>query len=164
MRIIICDRCRKRMTQAEKTGYVCLDWRDVKTGDLEGQQVDLSDWDLCDDCMAEIEQFVRMKPKKKTESSPEPAVEKGTTSEEPEPEKKKAGKEKACKKIDVGKIRALSEAGWPVKEIAADVGCSEVTVYKHIKTIKGDKDVSEESDRYLQGVRSTDHLDPHKEG
>ena len=32
--------------------------------------------------------------------------------------------EHAKSMIDVGRIHALASAGWPVKEIAADVGCS----------------------------------------
>lgn len=47
--------------------------------------------------------------------------------EEPKPEKKKQQP-----KVDHGKIMALHKRGWPIKEIAKDVGCSEQTVYNHI--------------------------------
>lgn len=33
------------------------------------------------------------------------------------------------RKVDTGKVLALRKEGWPVKDIAADVGCSEATVY-----------------------------------
>ena len=62
MRIIECDRCHKRITGAKKVGYVGLDQRDVKTGDLDGGFRDLDDWDFCDECMEEIAKFVQMKP------------------------------------------------------------------------------------------------------
>lgn len=47
--------------------------------------------------------------------------------EDPKPEKKKTQP-----KVDHGKIMALHKRGWPIKEIAKDVGCSEQTVYNHI--------------------------------
>lgn len=38
-------------------------------------------------------------------------------------------------KIDDGKIRALWEAGWTVKEIALDFHCDVSTIYNHIKAM-----------------------------
>ena len=62
MRIIECDRCHKRFNKdAKKTGYVNLDQRDIKTGGLEGNS-EFDDWDVCDDCMQRIRDFVRMVP------------------------------------------------------------------------------------------------------
>ena len=62
MRIIECDRCHKRFNKdAKKTGYVNLDQRDIKTGELEGNR-EFDDWDVCDDCMQKIREFVRMVP------------------------------------------------------------------------------------------------------
>lgn len=43
--------------------------------------------------------------------------------ENPKPEKKK---------VDHGRIMALYKAGWTIKNIADDVGCSVQTVYTHI--------------------------------
>ena len=37
----------------------------------------------------------------------------------------------ASRKTDYGRMQALRNAGWKVKDIAADCRCSEVTVYKH---------------------------------
>lgn len=34
------------------------------------------------------------------------------------------------KKIDHGKVKALAAAGWSAKEIAAELHCAEVTIYK----------------------------------
>ena len=151
MRVIICDRCRKHLTQVEKVGFVHLDWKDVSTGYVDGNK-ELKDWDFCPECMAEIESFVKMKPKEKPEehpeekpgADPEPAAQ---PAEDPEPKKQKPKKEKGEKKIDVGRIHALASAGWPVKEIAADVGCSEPTVYKYLK--QGENDGTENQSRDL---------------
>lgn len=67
------------------------------------------------------------------------------TEEEPEPvneaekilpvekEKKYPAKKSAKgKKIDTGKICALRKGNWPISEIAAEMGCSEQTVYNHL--------------------------------
>lgn len=40
------------------------------------------------------------------------------------------------RKIDVGKIKALRKAGWSARDIAIDVGCSEATVYNHLKKME----------------------------
>ena len=62
MRIIECDRCHKRFNKdTKKTGYINLDQRDIKTGELEGNR-EFDEWDLCDDCMKLIRDFVRMVP------------------------------------------------------------------------------------------------------
>ncbi len=59
MRIIECDRCHKRFNKdAKKTGYVNLDQRDIKTGELDGNR-EFDDWDICPDCMEKIREFVR---------------------------------------------------------------------------------------------------------
>ena len=36
MRIIECDRCHKRIENNDEVGYVALDWRSVKSGNLAG--------------------------------------------------------------------------------------------------------------------------------
>ena len=63
MRIIECNRCHesKRMDSVTEAGYINMDWRNVQTGDLKGDQT-FDDWDLCKECMAEIKEFIRMKP------------------------------------------------------------------------------------------------------
>lgn len=42
-------------------------------------------------------------------------------------------KNKRQKRVDHGKIHALHEAGWKMRDIAMDVGCSEQTVYTSLK-------------------------------
>lgn len=45
--------------------------------------------------------------------------------------KRRAPNSLASRKTDYGRMQALRNAGWKVKDIAADCRCSEVTVYKH---------------------------------
>ena len=70
MRIIECDRCHKRFNKdAKKTGYVNLDQRDIKTGELDGNR-EFDDWVICDDCLMQIKDFLHMAPLKlKTDES-----------------------------------------------------------------------------------------------
>ena len=56
--------------------------------------------------------------------APKPAVK--PAAEKPKP--------KAAPKVDHGRILALYKAGWTIPRIADDVGCSQQTVYNHIKT------------------------------
>ena len=119
MRIIECDRCHKRIKGVSKTGYINLDLRDIGSGELEGNH-EFDEWDLCEDCMRLIRDFVRMVPPK---------------AEKPEGEKPKA----MIKKMPVqGKtitkpdwIRRLASEGKTIKEICEITGCSEPTARKY---------------------------------
>lgn len=59
MRLIVCDRCRQEIKGVSKTGYINLDKRDITTGMLEGNR-EFDEWDLCDDCMMQIRDFLHM--------------------------------------------------------------------------------------------------------
>lgn len=63
MRLIVCDRCRQEINGVKKTGYINLDKRDIATGELEGNR-EFDEWDLCDDCLMQIRDFVHMTPLK----------------------------------------------------------------------------------------------------
>ena len=72
MRVIECDRCHKRIMDAVKIGYISLDTQDVKTGDIDGKN-EFEGWDICDDCMQKIRDFMHMrldKPKATIKRSP----------------------------------------------------------------------------------------------
>ena len=62
------------------------------------------------------------------ENAPEP---------EPAPSKPKKEKAKAAPKkrkpFDTGKMKALLNGGWSVKDIADEMGCAPVTIYDHMK-------------------------------
>ena len=130
MRLIECDRCHKRINKdARKTGYINLDQRDIRTGELDGNR-EFDDWDLCDDCMQKIRDFVRMMPTKESSKVPDgfeivdvkpkvsikrrvPVPVQGTTITKPD------------------WIRRLAGEGKTVKEIAEKVGVSDPTVRKY---------------------------------
>ena len=143
MRVIECDRCHKRINKdAKKTGYINLDQRDIKTGELEGNR-EFDDWDLCDDCMKLIRDFVRMVPPVKQEPDrtgsnvpkqptvpPMPKgfkavdVKRGATIKRPV-----TGMPLTQDKID--QIKQPVREGKTVKEIAEKVGVSDPTVRKY---------------------------------
>lgn len=63
----------------------------------------------------------------------------------PEPErqpKQPKAKPKNCKDLDVGKIKALRDAGWTLEKIADEMHCSAQTVANKLKTME----VQNESD------------------
>ena len=51
--------------------------------------------------------------------------------EEPKPAPKKEPKNK--KALDMGKVKALRDAGWPLSEIAAEMGVSPQTIANRLK-------------------------------
>ena len=109
MRIIECDRCHKRFKKdAKKTGYVNLDQRDILTGELDGDR-EFDDWDVCDDCMQKIRDFVRMVPPK--EEKPKATIKKmpvqGKTIAKPDWIRRLAGEGKTVKEIDITKVTPL---------------------------------------------------------
>ncbi len=66
----------------------------------------------------------------------------GTDPEEAKPSmgdetvKKNAGtkpKPKKRKPFDSGRMKALLDGGWAIKDIADDMGCSQATIYDHMK-------------------------------
>ena len=147
MRIIECDRCHKRINKdARKTGYINLDQRDIKTGELEGNR-DFDEWDLCDDCMKLISDFVRMVPPVKQEPDrtgsnvpkqptvpPMPKgfkavdVKRGATIKRPV-----TGMPLTQDKID--QIKQMARDGKTVKEICDCTGVSDPTVCKYKKEV-----------------------------
>ena len=115
MRIIECDRCHKRIKGVGKVGSVCLDLQDVKTGDLDGNN-EFEGWDICDECMQKIAKFVQMKP------LPKAVIKKPISTDT---------KYSAITPEKIERIKQLSREGKTVKDIAAEVGCSEPTVRKY---------------------------------
>ena len=114
MRLIVCDRCRQEIKGTSKTGYINLDKRDITTGELEGNR-EFDEWDLCEDCMRLIRDFVRMVPPK--EEKPKATI------------KKMPVQGKTITKPDW--IRRLASEGKTIKEICELTGCSEPTARKY---------------------------------
>ena len=144
MRVIECDRCHKRISNdAVKIGYISLDTQDVKTGDLDGKN-EFEGWDLCDDCMKLIRDFIKMTPPVRHEpDGPWVNVPKDQPLVPPIPKGFKAvdvkrgatikrpvtGMPLTQDKID--QIKQLVREGKTVKEIAEKVGVSDPTVRKY---------------------------------
>ena len=129
MRIIECDRCHKRIESKDEVGYVALDWRSVKSGDLAGSNT-LDSWDFCDECMKEITDFVQhMRPAaqipqgfKAVDIKPKATIKK------PVP-----GAALTQEKID--QIKQMARDGKTVKEICDCTGVSDPTVRKYKKEV-----------------------------
>lgn len=72
----------------------------------------MDDLDLCESCMKDFRQVV----------------------------KEWLEQEKEERKLDVGKMKALRDAGWTLKAIAEEVRCAPQTVANHLAAMeKGDK-------------------------
>ncbi len=110
--VITCDKCGKEIEGHPARMEVHETERDevfpIKT-------LYQPDEDYCVDCVTELIALIdNFKPQKPAEGK----VEKNT---------------KKQKKIDVGKIWALHDAGWKLKEIALDADCSVSTVHNVLK-------------------------------
>lgn len=127
MRIIECDRCHKRIENNDEVGYVALDWRSVKSGNLAGANA-LDSWDFCDECMREITDFVQhIKPAVvdvKPKATIKRAIADGTKYAAVTPEK-------------IEQIKKLVREGKTVKEISELVGVSDPTVRKYKREAEG---------------------------
>lgn len=113
-----CDRCGKEIKE-KSAGYVATNRRDRKNGDLQLKNK-FEEKDFCVSCMNEIEKFIK--------TNPEAIKMKN------EPEEKSETKEK--KKVDIGKIMALKNAGWTNKSIAEEMGMTQNAVAVQICTYR----------------------------
>lgn len=145
MRLIICDRCKKKLINPKKIGYVALNWRDPKTDEFAGRPM-TEDMDFCDECMDKIANFIQngdlvhseeqeeeevipaddVIPDEDPEPDPEP---------EPEPEQEPESAAVPAKPkttVNVGRIRQLAEEGKSITRIAEITGYSYPTVKKYL--------------------------------
>lgn len=118
MRIIKCDRCGKTIEKDIKPWAFAI--CDSNTGEpYPGNP--FSGWDFCQECKDEILEFCRKK-----QTTTKKALAPIETPESNKP----------VKPIDKGKMLALRKAGWNLKDIAEDVGCSISTVSKTLSEMK----------------------------
>lgn len=114
--VYVCDCCGKDIQE----GFYRMD---VAMTDKEGARVgDGPIFDLCHECFQKFTEGT-IRPLKNEEP-------------EEEPKPKKEAPEVQKKQIDAGKIGALYDAGWPTKEIAAEMGISIPTALKYINRHK----------------------------
>ncbi|MBR2999789.1 MAG: helix-turn-helix domain-containing protein [Oscillospiraceae bacterium] len=128
MRIIKCDRCGAELPPEhyENTGHVSLIWRSIYNYEAVSANP-YEFWDLCEECMADINECIRMKKARPgAEEIPE-KFDEVLKSVDAGKKKKKAGPHK----WDKGKAQALRDAGWKIKDIAAELGVHESTVRAH---------------------------------
>ena len=127
MRIIKCDRCGAEIKDQNTVGAVSLELQDIHTGDLMGDNP-FEDWDLCDQCLVDIQTYIKMKPKEKKFEELLESVDAGKKTAA-----KKETKKPITKKWDRGKAQALRTAGWKLADIAKEVGVTESAISKHTK-------------------------------
>jgi len=122
---IICDRCGKEILDG-KPGYIAVNYRDSETGELKVDNP-YEHNHYCDSCMEAICDFVS-KPPETVIKTEETVIEtpKSVSKEEksvPKPPETVSESEEQSgrKKIDIGKIMALKNAGWKNKDIADEM-------------------------------------------
>ena len=149
MRLIICDKCKKKLVNPKKIGYVALNWRDPKTDEFAGRPM-TEDMDFCDECMDKIANFVwngELVPAEEPEEEAIPADD-TIPDEDPEPERvisvdavipepeqepeSAAVPAKPKTTVNVGRIRQLAEEGKSITRIAEITGYSYPTVKKYL--------------------------------
>ncbi len=113
-----CDRCGKEIKE-KNAGYIATNRRNRENGDLQLQNK-FEEKDFCVTCMNEIEKFIKTNPE--------------AMKVKIEPEEKPETKEK--KKVDIGKIMALKNAGWTNKSIAEEMGMTQNAVAVQICTFR----------------------------
>lgn len=125
-KVIKCDRCGCEIDPA-RIGYVSVMER-IDDGEPKGKNP-FEAMDFCPECTEAIVGFITMMQPSKSPVKKGPKKsggrEKGASVTPKEPDKKR--------RVDTGKICALANNNWPVKEIALDVGCSEQTVRQVLK-------------------------------
>lgn len=95
--------------------------------DVCGADLDQDEWhgeyngiDICFGCATEISKIL-------------PVV------KPPEDKKPKRNHNGRRKELDDGKLKALVKAGWKAKDIAIEFGCSEQTIYNHIRQMEANE-------------------------
>ena len=136
MRQIICDRCGEVISRTDTTGYVNLNRQDIRSGEIVivGDGNPFENWDLCDKCMDEIEQFIANKP---AWADAPPTVKKPTaTIKRPIAADTKWA---ALTPEKIEQIKQMVRDGKTVKEIVDATGVSDPTVRKYKREVDNKK-------------------------
>lgn len=107
MKKVFCDICGKEITADQsihKIGFGIVNGDQIAENPTEIER----EMDFCDTCITKIMESIRS----------------GSICKTDEPKPKKAIK------IDTGRVWALRDAGWKVKDIAKDMLCSEGKIYR----------------------------------
>ena len=160
MRIVICDRCKAKIPDGTRIGYIAANWRETYGGDLV-QPNPYENWDLCEDCMKKIvavadgltqavakaldkailygdcinaaDHDTEEDPDEEDPDEEDPDEEDEDTedSEEAETIRRIAGTPPNAKPVNLRELRELVKQGKTAKEIADHFGISIATYYKY---------------------------------
>ena len=154
--VVVCDRCGKEIPEGKKIGYVAVFQRTEPMGDFVGNN-EFSDMDFCEECLCEITKFVAVKTEMpemaKKEKLIVPAINEmlyteANVQKKPNDARKEhkvktdvaaVAPAQSSKRIDYGKIKALSDAGWNAAKIAEEMGMTPQAVYDAKYKIKAGK-------------------------
>lgn len=121
---IVCDRCGRDIPMPGRIGYIALDFKEGMNGSLSGENP-FEGKDYCDACMDDVRKFIQAAPQAATEPAGQQEAAEGTGQQEPQGQQEApAGR----RRVDIGKITALRNAGWPIKEIALEMGMEPAAV------------------------------------
>jgi hypothetical protein len=148
MREIIfkCDRCGRTIDKPVRIEA----WYVNRTGNLTEKAYifngeESNELDLCEGCAKVLNDFI-YPPEEEAEEIPEqdpeededPFVPKKLTDKLKKDLVKEKKPHPTKKKLDIGKIRALRDAGWSLKKIADEMGVgSPQTIANHLKEVEG---------------------------
>ena len=129
-----CDFCDQEKSEKELNRLILFDRRKI----IDNEEVK----DICLECMEKIQ---RLKFKKVAPvQQEEPQKEKASKDEKTLKEAK--GQQASKNSIDYGKVWALRKAGWPVKEICAEMKISDASVYIIGKKMKALEEATKNAD------------------
>jgi hypothetical protein len=129
-----CDFCDQEKSEKELNRLILFDRRKI----IDNEEVK----DICLECMEKIQ---RLKFKKVAPvQQEEPQKEKASKDEKTLKEAK--GQQASKNSIDYGKVWALRKAGWPVKEICAEMKISDASVYIICKKMKALEEATKNAD------------------
>lgn len=135
--IIRCDHCGKVI--AGNPYKVCLEQVNRETDDFSIDQTEdqekVRSMDWCENCTKNLTAFL-------LDTSYKLLVDPNVIKEPvPDPEISDEGAlKKKVKKIDIGKLKALYDAGWKVKDMAIEFGVSEQAICGRLKQLQEEKD------------------------
>lgn len=122
--IYICDKCGREI---EGNPYrVAVDELPVETVGCPRHCPEMDGMHFCRDCVDTLVDLIRchLKPNTENEDPELESTEEVATSQPDPPEKSPK------RKLDLGKVRALRNAGWSIKAIAEEMQYSDKAIYR----------------------------------
>lgn len=121
---ILCDRCNAEIGEHENIGYIAVGTRITKVSAGEDEVTlsgtEFSENHYCQKCVEKIKAFIRSAEQTEEQKEDVALV---------EPQKK----QRERRKIDIGKIIALKNAGWSAKKIGEEMDMTDMEVNQAIR-------------------------------